>query len=276
MLLGQASSSGDTLALVAAMTVMFGGVLLIVIVTWGHARQFAKSYERGRILTRHTRRMIPPAHQSFVQFAGRRYSLTPDDHQTREWLKELIQWRHLSRIQKESPIRLVRFRRDFRRIVSSKPVGGLVSCLSEPDKELRKLAIWLLGRCSGRAGIAAVSTLQGDPDPVVRRHVAKALKRMSGWSELYQMATRDDDSRVRCAASSLSIGTRRPHTERLRQFVQHGGGEVFDPGRYTSHMPVFMVQPVGPGKPAKSRDWIRRILEHIRELVRSRFKNHAA
>jgi hypothetical protein len=41
-------------------------------------------------------------------------------------------------------------------------------------------------------------------------------------------------------------------------------------------MPVFMLQPVGPGKPAKSRDWIRRILQHIQQLVRFSSRNRAA
>ena len=101
-------------------------------------------------------------------------------------------------------------------------------------------------------------------------------QRMAEWTELQAMACHDEDARVRSQATTLSNTVRRPYAERLGRFAQHAGGEVFEPGRYSSHMPVFMVQPVGPGKPAKSRDFIRRILEHIRELVRSRFKNHAA
>jgi hypothetical protein len=276
MLFGQASSSGDTLAVIAALTVMFGGVLLVATVIWGQARRLADPRRSGEAQTHDSSPFKWPGPLNQVKFAGRRYSLTPADHQVTEWLNDLIQWWHLSRVQSDSPIRLVRFRGEFRGIIASTPVGGLVSCLSDPDKESRKLAIWLLGRCARRRAIVAVATLKCDPDPVVRRHVAKALKRMSAWSELYRMATRDDDSHVRCAANSFSVATRRPHSDRLRQFVQHGGGAMFEPGRYTSHMPVFMLQPVGPGKPAKSRDWIRRILQHIRELVRSPFKNRAA
>jgi hypothetical protein len=91
------------------------------------------------------------------------------------------------------------------------------------------------------------------------------------------LALQDPDPRVRqVAASTLASPVKQTYSERLSRFVHHAGGKVFEPGRYSSHMPVFMLQPVGAGKPAKSRDWIRRILEHIRELVRSRFKNPAA
>ena len=275
MLLSQASNSGETLAVVVALTVMFGGMLLIVIVVGRHFRQFTEPRPIGQTLMQDRRRFGRSALPSFVEFAGRRFGLCPVDHQVREWLSELIEWWHLSRIQNESPIRLVRLRQEFRGIIAGRPIGGLVSCLSDPDRELRKLAIWLLGRCSGRVSITAVNLLQSDPDPAIRRHVAMALKRMGGWAELHRMATHDDDARVR-RVGSISVTMRPSYSERLRQFVQHGGGEIFEPGRYASHMPVFMLQPIGPGKPAKPRDWIRRILDHIRQLVRFSRRDRAA
>jgi hypothetical protein len=127
--------------------------------------------------------------------------------------------------------------------------------------------------CEG--AVAAVKSRVHDPDPRVRREVARSLRRLGQWTELESMANDDQDVRVRAVAGFFAT-TRRDHSQKLRRFVVHGGGEIFEPGRYTSHMPVFMIQPVGPGKPAKTRNLIRRILEHIRELVRSRFKDHAA
>ena len=276
MLLGQASSSEETTAVVAALIVMFGAVFLILLVVWRQARNLTDPRLRGQPLMQAPRRFGLGAQQDHVEFGGKRYRMTLGDHQVKEWLNDLVEWWRLSHFQEDHPVRLVRLRKEFRSIIAARPIGGLVCCLSDPDTELRKLAIWLLGRCSGGATVTAVKFLRSSEDPSIRRQVAKALQRMGEWTELHSMATRDDDPRVRCQASNLSNTTRRSYSDRLRQYVQHVGGEVFEPGRYSSHMPVFLLEPVGAGKPAKSRQWIRRILEHIRQLVRLTNRNRAA
>jgi len=251
-------------------------VALPFILVWLRRRRIPSFIPKNRTWVARSRGFWTGTIGDYVDFEGKRYRVRERDRQVCDWLTSLVwEWQN-GDPSEESHRTLLEFRDDFRSLTSLHPIGGLVCCLRSPNRELRRLAIWLLGRSAGGATVNAVKTFRDDPDPRIRREVAKTLRRMAEWTELRSMAWHDEDARVRSHASTLSNTVRRPYAERLGRFVQHAGGEVFEPGHYSSHMPVFMVQPVGPGKPAKSRDFIRRVLEHIRELVRSRFKNHAA
>lgn len=213
----------------------------------------------------------------YVEFLwGNRVRVTNADHQVAGWLSALVLERQSDIEPTKRKFALVELRHDFRLIISLRPIGGLLCCLRSPNDELRLLAVWLLGRCASGAAVNAVKSLSEDSNARIRREVVRAFQRMAEWTELQAMAKYDQDARVCTQATTSSMTTKRPYAARLNRFMRHIRGEHFEPGHYSSHMPVFMVQPVGPGKPAKSRDFIRRILEHIRELVRSRFKNHAA
>ena len=213
----------------------------------------------------------------YVEFLwGQRFRVTNADRQVAGWLSALVLERQSDTEPIKRQLSLVKLRHDFRLTISLQPIGGLLCCLRSPNDELRILAVWLLGRCASGAAVNAVKSLSEDSNARIRREVVRAFQRMAEWTELQAMAKDDPDAHVRTQATTLLITTKRPYAARLSRFARHTGGEPFEPGRYSSHMPVFMLHPVGPGTPAKSRDFIRRILEHIRELVRSRFKNHAA
>lgn len=255
---------------------LLGLVASPFILVWLRRRRIPSFLSENQIWVARSRGFWTGTIGDYVDFEGKRYRVRERDRQVCDWLTSLVwEWQN-GDPSEESHRPLLQFRNDFRAINSLHPIGGLVCCLKSSNRELQRLAIWLLGRSAGGATVNAVKVFRDDPDARIRREVAKALRRMAEWTELQSMARHDEDARVRSQASSLSNTVRRPYAERLGRFVQHVGGEVFEPGHYSSHMPVFMLQPVGPGKPAKPRDWIRRILEHIRQLVRFSNRNRAA
>jgi HEAT repeats len=209
-----------------------------------------------------------------VDFVGK-YRVRKVDRRLYHWLTSLVCETEVGDPSAESHRPLLEFRGDFRAITRLHPIGGLVACLGSPHRDLRRLAIYLLGRSSRGATVSAVKALRDDPDPRVRREVAKALARMAEWTELQAMTLHDDDPRVRCQASILSNTTRRPYSDRLK-LALHVYGRMYEPSPFRSHMPLFMLEPIGAGKAAKTREWIRRILEHIRKLVRASVRDQAA
>jgi hypothetical protein len=211
-----------------------------------------------------------------IEFGGRRYPLRAVDYETKQWLQKVASDRFWSRVDTLSPVPLVTLRKEFRHIITARPIGGLVACLFESDRELRKMAIWLLGRSSQGVRIPALQVLRHNPDPELRRHVAKALRRTGDWNELQSLANRDVSMRVRVAAQELIAGDRRDYSESLGRFVEHTRGDIYERGPFHSRMTLWLLSPLGPGKPAKSRAWIRRLLEHIRNLVRASSSDRAA
>jgi hypothetical protein len=199
-----------------------------------------------------------PLRVETVEFGGRRFFLTAQDHDARAWVMEIAERR----------VPLIKFRAQFRRVIQAQPIGGLVSCLIEAHPGVRKLAVWLLGHCDVGRSATALSELRSAKDASLRRQVAKALRRMGKWVELQSMAIYDPDDRVRRIAGSQARFHQRSHGDRLRNYVTHGGRELIQPGTYVSRMALFISPSVGAGKPAKTRQWIRRLLEHIQELVR--------
>jgi HEAT repeats len=207
---------------------------------------------------------------------GKCFFMTARDRESKEWLLELIRRRDVCYRKQERPIPLVRFRGQFRRLSQLRPVSGLVSCLLEPDPDVRKVATWLLGRCRATRSASALCVLRSSRDAAIRRQVAIALKRMGECAELQWMAIRDPDARVRCIAGSQPPVNRRSYSDRLKTYVQHGGGELTRPGTFESRMALFISPSARQGNPAMTRQWIRRLLEHIRQLVRQPSRDHTA
>jgi hypothetical protein len=91
---------------------------------------------------------------------------------------------------------------------------------------------------------------------------------MDRFVELQSIALNDPDPRIRLVAVRRLRDKRRSHADRLRDYVTHRGGELIRPGTFITRMPLFIAPTVGIGTPVKSRQWIRRLLEHIQQLVR--------
>jgi hypothetical protein len=109
--------------------------------------------------------------------------------------------------------------------------------------------------------------LRHDPSPQLRKHVAKALRRLEAWVWLDEMARANSDN-PKIQNYSRSRITHRPFRERLSNYVQSvddsHAGDVVTPSR----MPYWAMEKSWEYTPPKSRDLIRRLLRRIRHWVR--------
>jgi hypothetical protein len=127
---------------------------------------------------------------------------------------------------------------------------------------MRRLAIWLLGRCQGPLGIKALAIAARDQELVVRREAARALKRKGGWAELRDLQAHDSDERIQMFARQTGP---KPHPERLDQYL-HDVTPQEVPAKHTP-LQLNVSLRARPGLPPKSSQMIRYILERIRRLV---------
>jgi hypothetical protein len=196
-----------------------------------------------------------------LRIGRKRYAMTGPDLAVRRFLEELGQ--HFRR----TPLAgsLFPFRRDFRLIECDEPVAGLLWWVLHYHGLTRKVAIWLLGRIRHGCDVSVIANCQGDADPRVRRHAAKALSRLAAWGALRDIAAIDPDAVVRRIAEHAS----QPPAEfrsRLSRFLKE---EVKAAALATGEpSPLLVNATIGVGLPPKSSWFIRRILERIRRLVR--------
>jgi hypothetical protein len=129
------------------------------------------------------------------------------------------------------------------------------------------IAIWLWGKCADRFRLYGLSGFCYYRSPMVRKHVAKALRRLEAWSLLDDMAAAfPDDEKIRWFASApISHG---PFAERLANFKRNvddsHAGEVVTPSR----MPFWAAERAWDLTPPKGVHLIRRMLRRIRHWVR--------
>jgi hypothetical protein len=199
---------------------------------------------------------------------------TPEDRMAIIWLKQLVQARQAAVADGATPPRLVKFIPEFRWIVWRDLLRPLLWSLDRDEIELRALAILLVGRMDLRSPGRILTRFKSDPHAAVRKEVARALRRHAAFADLHGMA-QDSNLRVRAIATSL-LTRRHAYAERLAQFASHSRHEDDSRRREAAGMVMFLREPIGPGKPPKSRLFIRQILQHIRDLVRAHFKNHSA
>lgn len=219
-----------------------------------------------------SRPILPPARRRalsllgispYVTFHGRRYRRAKRDNAAVGRLQSMITLRDSALEHGEVPQRLVQFRGDFRAIVYWRPITGLVECLKSERRELQRLALWLIGRCGKNRGASAVAVFRRHEDPLLRREAARALRRLGGWPALQTMALHDPDPRVRLLATCAPPPEFTARFSRFTQTVR----EVTPALGHKARMPLFVRFSIGPGKAAKTREAIRRLLEHIRYLV---------
>lgn len=150
--------------------------------------------------------------------------------------------------------------RDIQRWNSSATLALVVSQAKDPT--MRILAIWLRGRCGGTLGTKIVSQFAKYPDFKTRKEVARALRRMSGWQTLDEMAADDSSERVRNLATCKPA---RPIVDRISRFMNHVSWRAVPDAKKD----VFVAADVDyrHGKPPKSADLIRVILQRIRRLL---------
>lgn len=131
---------------------------------------------------------FPPLSDYAYRIRDKRYRVGLAGKQTLKLLTEIyFANRHTS-----GPYWLIPFRKQIREIqrINSR---GILSLTVErtPDPKLRLLAIWLRGRCGGTLGTSILADYVTHLDPQTRKEVARALKRMSAWVQLRQLADTD-------------------------------------------------------------------------------------
>jgi hypothetical protein len=129
------------------------------------------------------------------------------------------------------------------------------------------ICVWLIGKRAKRYQTCDLEHLARDASPTIRKHVAKALRRLESWPELEDMAVLfPDDEKVQWYAKTPIA--HRAFKERLNTFVHSlddsHAGEVKTP----SQMPYWAAQKTWDMTPPKSIELIRRMLRRIRHWVR--------
>jgi hypothetical protein len=162
------------------------------------------------------------------------------------------------------PSCLLSYRARAREVVQSPPRALLVYVAGEAtNPAVQRAAIWLRGRCRGSLGTASLARLWTSADVGLRKEITRAFKRMEAWDYLRVIETSEPNPRIRRLATQ---STRRAFAVRLARFLARiKRREVGHPA------PLFISDECDPtgGRPARPRWYIRRILEHIRWLVRS-------
>jgi hypothetical protein len=166
--------------------------------------------------------------------------------------------------EKSAPSGFIRYRRQVRECLHPAP-RALLTYVAEQatNPALRRIAVWLRGRCRGNLGVATLARLWHTDDVGVRKEIIRALKRMDAWDYLRVIETVDSNPRIRRMARP---SRRRAFSVRLSRFLARIGRH--DAGQPAPLLVSENCEP-GGGRPAKSSVFIRRILEHIRWLVRA-------
>lgn len=129
------------------------------------------------------------------------------------------------------------------------------------------ICIWLESEFSDRTRLYDLKSFHLDPSPQIRRHVAKALRRLEAWSYLRVMAAANPgDAKIQWFATAPT--THASFAERLRKYKRcvddSHAGEVETPSR----MPFWTGASSWERTPPKSVAYIRRMLRRIRFWVR--------
>lgn len=180
-----------------------------------------------------------------------------------EWAKEVADGDD----DRKRRVRMLRHRADFRWIIARGHPAVFKLYLSNCPAEMVPLAIWLWGRCAHRFRLYGLAEFGDDSSPAVRKHVAKALRRLEAWAPLREMtAAYPDDAKIQWYATAPT--THRSFAERLKNFTSSVDDSHADEVVTPSSMPFWAVETFWSYTPPKSVFLIRRMLHRIRHWVR--------
>jgi hypothetical protein len=171
---------------------------------------------------------------------------------------------------------LMSYRVGLRRVIEKPDIARILLFLAECPREMRPLGVWLLGQCADRNRLHNLRYFCGDPSPKVRKHVARALRRNSAWHLLAAMARAfPNDPIVRQIHSKANEPiTKRPFAARLKSYTRNVDDSHAAEAVGSSRMPYWSRYTPWQGRPAKSLEFIRSILLHIRRLLRGNGTAH--
>ncbi|MEX0642004.1 MAG: hypothetical protein WD468_04850 [Pirellulales bacterium] len=162
---------------------------------------------------------------------------------------------------------LLPFREDFRHVIRKSDHTAIRIYFSECPREMEPICVWLLGKCANRFQLYEVKHYRHDPSPKIRRHVAKALRRLEAWELLREMANADpNDARIQWYATAPTAN--RPFSERLKDFASSADDSHADEVSTPSQMPFWALERDWKRSPPKSVLFMRRMLRRIRHWVR--------
>jgi hypothetical protein len=162
---------------------------------------------------------------------------------------------------------LLQFRDDFRRLLNDETVLVVNSFMLVGDRNLQPVFIWLMRRYANRFRLCDIDEFCDDASPAVRKHAAKALRRLEAWPALGDMLRAyPDDKKVRWFATApIRKRTSRESLEKYSESIEQSHAhEVVTPSR----MPFWRRESFWERTPPKSVLAIRRMLRRIRHLVR--------
>ncbi|HVC95146.1 MAG TPA: HEAT repeat domain-containing protein [Pirellulales bacterium] len=163
----------------------------------------------------------------------------------------------------EPKVRLIAFRRDFRRLIAAMPVAGLIWCVHHDGAKLRRLAIWLLGYGDRRLVLSTVMSCSIDRDVTVRKEVVRALRHLAATEQLGVLMENEADPRVRRLAGPPRV---RVFDKQLSGYLA-GGKQPAQSTPSGARGDMFVVERIEGRKP-KSSIHLRAALESIRRRVR--------
>jgi hypothetical protein len=195
-----------------------------------------------------------------IRFQGRRYRVGV--HGVRA-IQLVVDMANTADQETTKPLALLAYRGRIRDVTRAVPRAVLAHIAErERDPARRRLAIWLRGRCRGTLGTLTFGHLWSNADPHLRKELTRAFKRMDAWDYLRRIEEADPDPRIRRIARQPGP---RSFDGRLANFLRgvmpHSTPKC-ETGLYL-HDEVELTS----GRPAKSIWLIRRLLEHIRQLV---------
>jgi hypothetical protein len=164
---------------------------------------------------------------------------------------------------------LLPYRQRIREVMRAPPRATLVHVAERTgDPALRQLAIWLRGRCRGTLGSTTLAKLWPEADASLRKELTRAFKQMDAWDYLRGIEATDPDPRIRRMARQPAPSS---FHGRLAQFLESVAPR--EASQEETQLVLGKEFDADGGRPAKP-DWlIRRILEHIRWLVRTPAKH---
>lgn len=196
-------------------------------------------------------------------FAGKRFRCYADDLAALRFL-ERLELDRLTPGPAERP-RLIHFRRDFRRLAADQPLAALVLTLIQGREESRRLALFLLGRGGNSKSIPIVHLFASHTHRRIRFAAVQALRRLRARAELDEIFNRDHDPGIRQLAAAA---TRRTFDSQLQRFLADDLERVPATPFQQARQPLLWNISSAAGRPPKSTDIMRAILDRIRHLLR--------
>lgn len=196
-------------------------------------------------------------------FDGRRYVLNVTGARALRLFSRILNEQYRAK----RPGWLLKYRTDFRGVIggSQAPLLSYVVRHGATD-EVKRLALWLRGRCGGPLGTDAVADLAVFSPPPMRKEAVRALRRMHAWEKLKIIERGEQNPRIRELASQRSSA---PFESRLSSLSEKLAAVATSP--LTRTMEVRAGVTIGGCRHGeKPLTRIRELLQRIRMLVTGR------